>query len=192
VRLREVWVTASANRPDAVGRAFGIKKWFRLNPVYCKMQVKKLHYNSFYKAFSITSMPAQPPTSDPTDSPGTQPPQEDPFLRSVCPVTNTLDIFGDKWTLLIIRDLMLGKCRYQDLIASPERIASNILADRLKKMEGVGLVVRRAYQHRPLRYEYFLTEKGKDLGPVLEVIVQWGKRHYPGTMIFPKFERDEP
>jgi DNA-binding HxlR family transcriptional regulator len=116
---------------------------------------------------------------------------EEQFLRSVCPITNGLDIFGDKWTLLIIRDLMLGKCRYQDLISSPEGIASNILADRLKKMESIGLVTRRAYKHKPVRYEYFLTEKGKDLGPVLEAIVKWGKRHYPGTIIFPKFKRQQ-
>lgn len=116
---------------------------------------------------------------------------EERFLRSVCPISNGLDVFGDKWTLLIIRDLMLGKCRYQDLLSSPERVASNILADRLKKMESEGLVIRRAYQQKPVRYEYFLTEKGEDLAPVLEAVVQWGKRHYPGTTTFPKFERLE-
>jgi DNA-binding HxlR family transcriptional regulator len=126
---------------------------------------------------------------NPDDTPDIHAGREEQFLRSVCPITNGLDIFGDKWTLLIIRDLMLGKCRYQDLISSPEGIASNILADRLKKMESVGLVMRRAYQHKPVRYEYFLTEKGKDLGPVLEAIVRWNKRHYPGTIIFPKFKR---
>ncbi|HEV7929645.1 MAG TPA: helix-turn-helix domain-containing protein, partial [Nitrosospira sp.] len=117
------------------------------------------------------------PTLNPDDTPNLQAAHEELFLRSVCPITNGLDIFGDKWTLLVIRDLMLGKCRYQDLISSPEHIASNILADRLKKMESIGLVTRRAYQQKPVRYEYFLTEKGKDLGPVLEAIVKWGKRH---------------
>jgi DNA-binding HxlR family transcriptional regulator len=128
---------------------------------------------------------------NPDDTPDIQAAREERFLRSVCPITNGLDIFGDKWTLLVIRDLMLGKCRYQDLISSPEGIASNILADRLKKMESIGLVTRRAYQHKPVRYEYFLTEKGKDLGPVLEAIVKWGKRHYPGTIIFSKFKRQQ-
>jgi DNA-binding HxlR family transcriptional regulator len=134
-------------------------------------------------------MLVKPQTLEPKDTPNTHQTHEELFLRSVCPVTNGLDIFGDKWTLLVIRDLMLGKCRYQDLISSPEHIASNILADRLKKMESVGLVMRRAYQQKPVRYEYFLTEKGKDLGPVLEAIVRWNKRHYPGTIIFPKFKR---
>jgi DNA-binding HxlR family transcriptional regulator len=131
------------------------------------------------------------PQLEPKDIPNTHQTHEELFLRSLCPITNGLDIFGDKWTLLVIRDLMLGKCRYQDLISSPEHIASNILADRLKKMESVGLVMRRAYQQKPMRYEYFLTEKGKDLGPVLDAIVKWGKSHYPDTIIFPKFKRDE-
>jgi DNA-binding HxlR family transcriptional regulator len=116
---------------------------------------------------------------------------EEPFERSVCPITNGLDIFGDKWTLLVIRDLMLGKRRYQDLISSPEGIASNILADRLKKMESAGLVIRRAYQQKPLRYEYLLTEKGNDLRAVLEAMVKWGKTYYPGTLVFREFERGE-
>ena len=104
------------------------------------------------------------------------------FERSCCPITNGLDIFGDKWSLLIVRDLMLGKRRYQDLISSPESIASNILADRLKRLESAGLVHRRAYQQSPPRYEYILTEKGTDLKPVLEAIAAWGERYYPETM----------
>ncbi len=106
------------------------------------------------------------------------------FERSCCPITNGLDIFGDKWTLLIIRDLMLGKRRYQDLISSPENIASNILADRLKRLQAAGLIDRQAYQQNPARYEYVLTTKGKDLKPVLEAIIGWGRKHYPDTMVF--------
>ena len=109
------------------------------------------------------------------------------FERSCCPITNGLDIFGDKWTLLIIRDLMLGKRRYQDLISSPENIASNILADRLKRLQLAGLINRRAYQQNPVRYEYVLTKKGKDLKPVLEAIIGWGKKYYPDTMVFAPF-----
>ena len=107
------------------------------------------------------------------------------FERSCCPITNALDIFGDKWTLLIIRDLVLGKRRYQELIASAEKIASNILADRLKKLEAAGLVTRRAYQQKPARYEYFLTEKGESLRPVLVAIISWTQEHYPDTQVFP-------
>ena len=113
------------------------------------------------------------------------------FKRSDCPITNVLDTLGDKWTLLVIRDLVLGKRRYQEFLSSPERIASNILADRLIKLEAAGLVSRRAYQQKPARYEYLLTQKGKGLEPVLEAIIVWGKKHYPGTRVFPSVkERD--
>jgi DNA-binding HxlR family transcriptional regulator len=115
------------------------------------------------------------------------------FKRSDCPITNVLDTLGDKWTLLVIRDLVLGKRRYQEFLSSPERIASNILADRLIKLEAAGLVSRRAYQQKPVRYEYLLTKKGKGLEPVLEAIIEWGQKHYPGTRVFPAVkQRDRP
>jgi len=106
------------------------------------------------------------------------------FERSACPITNVLDILGDKWTLLVIRDLVLGKRRYQEFMSSPEKMASNILADRLKRLEAGGLVTRRTYQGNPARYEYLLTKKGKGLEPVLEAIIVWGQKHYPGTKRF--------
>lgn len=108
------------------------------------------------------------------------------FERSSCPITNVLDLLGDKWTLLVIRDLVLGKRRYQEFIDSPEEMASNILADRLNKLQTAGLVSRRAYQKNPARYEYFLTKRGKDLEPILEAIIVWGKKQYPGTKKFPR------
>ena len=111
------------------------------------------------------------------------------FKRSDCPITNVLDTLGDKWTLLVIRDLVLGKRRYQEFLSSPERIASNILADRLAKLEAAGLVTRRSYQQKPTRYEYLLTKKGNGLRPVLEAIIVWGKKHYPGTRRFPTVEQ---
>lgn len=111
------------------------------------------------------------------------------FKRSDCPITNVLDTLGDKWTLLVIRDLVLGKRRYQEFLSSPERIASNILADRLIKLEAAGLVSRRVYQQKPARYEYLLTQKGKGLEPVLEAIIVWGKKHYPGTRVFPSVKQ---
>jgi len=110
------------------------------------------------------------------------------FERSACPITNVLDILGDKWTLLVIRDLVLGKRRYQQFMSSPEKMASNILADRLKRLEAGGLVTRRTYQKNPARYEYLLTKKGKGLEPVLEAIIVWGQKHYPGTKRFPRVE----
>ena len=107
------------------------------------------------------------------------------FKRSCCPITTVLDTLGDKWTLLVIRDLVLGKRRYQEFMSSPERIASNILANRLEKLEAAGLITSRAYQQKPARYEYLLTKKGNGLRPVLEARIVWGQEHYPGTKRFP-------
>ncbi len=107
------------------------------------------------------------------------------FKRSGCPITNALDILGDKWTLLVIRDLALGKKRYQEFMASSEGIASNILADRLKQLEASGLVTRRAYQQKPARYEYVLTEKGEGLRPILRALIVWGKTHFSITKVIP-------
>ena len=111
------------------------------------------------------------------------------FERSCCPIACALDLLGDKWTLLIIRDLLLGKKRYQEFLESPERIATNILADRLKKIESAGLVIQKAYQQKPVRYEYALTKKGEDLKPILQALVRWGKTHYPDTEVFESVEK---
>ncbi|MDP1787088.1 MAG: helix-turn-helix domain-containing protein [Nitrosomonas sp.] len=110
------------------------------------------------------------------------------FERSHCPIACALDQLGDKWSLLIIRDLLLGKRRYQEFLTSPEQIATNILADRLKKLEAAGIIVQHAYQQRPVRFEYELTQKGKDLRPVLEALVNWGKVYYPGATVFKSHE----
>jgi DNA-binding HxlR family transcriptional regulator len=111
------------------------------------------------------------------------------FKRSSCPITNVLDLLGDKWTLLVIRDLVLGKRRYQDFLDSPEEMASNILADRLNKLLNAGLIIRHAYQRNPVRFEYCLTEKGKELEPILEAILVWGKKQFPGTKRFPRVKQ---
>lgn len=110
------------------------------------------------------------------------------FERSCCPITCSLDLLGDKWTLLIIRDLFLGKKRYQEFLASPEKIATNILADRLKRIEANGLVRQKIYQQNPTRYEYELTRKGEELKPVLEALIKWGRIYYPGTKVFDEVE----
>jgi DNA-binding HxlR family transcriptional regulator len=116
---------------------------------------------------------------------------ETAFPRSRCPITNTLDIIGDKWTLLVIRDLLLGKRLYGEMMQSPEGIASNILANRLHRLEQAGLIVKRAYQSNPVRCEYHLTAKGRDLKPVLQAIVAWARKHVPGVVVFPEVERHE-
>jgi len=114
------------------------------------------------------------------------------FERSCCPVSNLLDLFGDKWSLLIVRDLVLGKARYGEFAQSPEGIPSNILANRLKKLEAAGVVAKQAYSEKPVRYQYALTEKGKDLLPVLEAMVAWALKHVPGTEVFPRYRDKTP
>ncbi|HET9836425.1 MAG TPA: helix-turn-helix domain-containing protein [Rhodanobacteraceae bacterium] len=103
------------------------------------------------------------------------------FTRSPCPVANSLDIVGDKWSLLVVRDLLYGKRTYGELADSPEHIPTNILADRLKRLEAAGVITSAPYQQRPVRYAYTLTPKGRELGDVLRAFVHWGKRHIPGT-----------
>lgn len=104
----------------------------------------------------------------------------------MCPITSLLDVIGDKWTLLVIRDLFLGKRRYAQFIDSKEKIPTNILAERLKRIEEFGLVTKSPYQTNPLRFEYSLTEKGKALESVLNEMARWGLRYIKGTKLFPK------
>src|SRR6266436_2769275 len=101
--------------------------------------------------------------------------------RSPCAVACTLDLVGDKWSLLVVRDLLRGNVTYGELQNSPEGIPTNILADRLKRLEEVGLIAKSAYQEHPVRYAYELTQKGKALSDVLLALVRWGKKHIPGT-----------
>ena len=105
-----------------------------------------------------------------------------PFARSPCAVASSLDILGDKWSLLVVRDLLHGKRTYGELAMSPERIPTNILADRLERLLDAGIVSRTPYQQRPVRFAYTLTEKGNALGEVLLAFVRWGKRYIPGTV----------
>jgi DNA-binding HxlR family transcriptional regulator len=109
--------------------------------------------------------------------------------RSVCPLACTLDVIGDKWTLLVIRDLACGKRFFNEFCQSPERIATNILASRLEKLVGSGLVSKRSCPEAPNRDEYNLTAKGKSLGPVLAAVAEWGLAHIPGTkaLLVPSF-----
>jgi DNA-binding HxlR family transcriptional regulator len=103
-------------------------------------------------------------------------------LRSPCPIAGALDLLGDRWTLLVIRDLLFyGKRRFAEFLASPEGISTNILAERLERLERCGLVERRRYLERPPREEYLLTPRGHELLPVLRALIRWGKRHVPGV-----------
>jgi len=114
-------------------------------------------------------------------------PDSDSFERSPCPVANALDLFGDKWSLLIVRDIVLGKIRYGEFAQSMEGIPSNILANRLKRLEAAGVVAKQAYCEKPVRYQYELTEKGRDLVPVMEAMVDWATKHVPGVRVFPRY-----
>jgi DNA-binding HxlR family transcriptional regulator len=94
-----------------------------------------------------------------------------------CPVAKTLEIVGDRWTLLIVRDLLGGTRRFQDLQTGLPGLAPNILSDRLKLMEEHGLVGRRLYSDHPPRAEYALSAKGQELAVVIGALASWGSRH---------------
>jgi DNA-binding HxlR family transcriptional regulator len=95
-----------------------------------------------------------------------------------CPIARTLDIIGERWTILILRDLVVGGPRkFQDFERSLAGISPNTLSARLKRLEDAGIIERRFYEQHPPRAEYVLTEKGKDLRPVLRALLDWGQHH---------------
>ena len=98
--------------------------------------------------------------------------------RSGCPVSVSLEVFGDRWSLLIVRDLMVRGFRtFKDFLGAGEGIASNILADRLRKLEQAGIVRSEPEASDGRRVNYHLTEKGIDLAPVMLDLLIWGARH---------------
>jgi DNA-binding HxlR family transcriptional regulator len=104
------------------------------------------------------------------------------FKRSPCPIASALDILGDRWSLVVVRDLLFrDRHTYGELLDAPEGISTNILAERLRRLEGAGIIAKEAYQTRPRRYRYRLTEKGEALRPVLVSMVRWANMHIPGT-----------
>ena len=104
-----------------------------------------------------------------------------PGSRSACPIACSLDLLGDKWTLLIVRDLMNGKRRFADFETSPEGIPTNTLSERLRRMEINSMIEKVQYAQHPPRFEYYLTKKGKALLPVLNELCRWANQHVPGT-----------
>lgn len=104
-----------------------------------------------------------------------------PARRSPCPVAATLDLIGDKWTLLVIRDLFAGKSRFRDLVALLEGIATNILVNRLHRLREAALVEVKSSPQRTCSLEYYLTERGRSLLPILIVLRDWGLANEPGT-----------
>jgi DNA-binding HxlR family transcriptional regulator len=103
------------------------------------------------------------------------------MLRSPCPVACLLDICGDRWTLLVIRDLMFGRSRFKDFTASPEGIPTNILSDRLNRLLRHGLAEQVPAEDGSQRMGYRLTDKGRALRPVLESMRDWGLKWEPST-----------
>jgi DNA-binding HxlR family transcriptional regulator len=101
--------------------------------------------------------------------------------RSSCPIACALDLIGDRWTLLVLRDLMLGKQRFSEFLRSAESIPTNVLTERLKRLEGAGLIARTPYQDNPPRSAYALTAAGESLAPVIRAIHDWGLSAFPGT-----------
>jgi DNA-binding HxlR family transcriptional regulator len=98
-----------------------------------------------------------------------------------CSIARSLEVVGERWTLLVLRDLTFGLRRYDELRRSLG-IAPNVLADRLGRLTDEGLVVRRLYQHSPERFEYVLSDKGRGLAPVLFHLAKWGDLHYPSPL----------
>ncbi|MBN9432925.1 MAG: helix-turn-helix transcriptional regulator [Bosea sp.] len=111
-------------------------------------------------------------------------------FRSQCPIASALDLFGDRWSLVVLRTIFAGAHRFGELAAASERISTNILADRLERLEAFGLIEKRLYQQAPERHEYRLTRRGADLLPVLQALARWGVAHIPERWQLPPWFAD--
>lgn len=107
--------------------------------------------------------------------------------RSPCPIACSLDVLGDKWTLLVIRDLYFGRTRFKDLSASPESPPTNILSERLSRLLEAGIIKQVAASDGTKHRAYELTQKGLELLPVLEKMRDWGLKWIPKTKVGEKF-----
>jgi DNA-binding HxlR family transcriptional regulator len=100
------------------------------------------------------------------------------YRQKDCPVARALDVIGEKWTLMILRDLLRkGPLRFQDIETGLTGVAPNTLSARLKTLEAERVIATRLYERHPPRYEYLLTDKGKALGPVLKALYAWGSSY---------------
>ena len=112
------------------------------------------------------------------------------MFRSQCPISTALDIFGDKWTLLVVRDLLFnGKKTYGEFLDSEERIATNILADRLSMLERANIILRKKHPDSKAKVLYSLTDKGIDLISVLVEIIAWSEKYHEVHPYARKFAR---
>lgn len=111
-------------------------------------------------------------------------PSDEKMRDTGCPVAFALDTFGDRWTLLIIRDLLL-KCKdsYSEFLDGDEAIATNILADRLKQLESAAIVEKSRDQENRRRFRYRLTQKGRELAPIILEMISWSARYDANTIV---------
>lgn len=108
------------------------------------------------------------------------------IVRSDCPIANALDLWGDKWSLLIMRDILLkGKCHYGQFLQSGERVSTNILADRLQRLEQAGTITKRQDSDKKTRFVYAPTTKGLDMLPLIVEISLWSLLYNPQTFLEP-------
>src|SRR5438128_4908212 len=110
------------------------------------------------------------------------------YDEQVCSIARALEIVGDRWTLLIVRDAFLGLKRFQEF-ETELRLPKKVLAERLQRLVDEGVLETRAYQTRPERHEYLLTEKGRGLWRVLAQLLMWGDEHYVGDAGPPRILR---
>lgn len=101
--------------------------------------------------------------------------------RSECPISSAMDVFGDKWSLVIIRDLFSGKTTYSEFLDSPEKISTNILSSRLRQLEAHGIISTSSKNERTGKSMYTLTDRGQQLHPVLDAIADWALENIKGT-----------
>ena len=105
-------------------------------------------------------------------------------VRSECPVASSLDILGDKWTLLVVRDLLDGRTRFSEFERSPEGIPTNILSERLRRLVDAGLVEARS-RGETSRFDYHPTAAARSLRPTLLALAEWGNAHLDDTWVPP-------
>ena len=99
--------------------------------------------------------------------------------QDYCPVARTLNVVGDRWTMLVLRELSRGRKRYSKLLETLDGISTNLLAERLKKLEDAGMIYQVPYSEHPPRFEYRLTDKGRAFVPVLQALRDYGERWEP-------------
>ncbi|MGC4888912.1 MULTISPECIES: winged helix-turn-helix transcriptional regulator [unclassified Micromonospora] len=100
------------------------------------------------------------------------------YAHQTCSLARSLEVVGERWTMLVLRDVLVGRRRFDELVASLG-VTRTVLTQRLRLLVAEGVLERRAYQQRPERFEYHLTAKGRELTPVVAQLMWWGDRHYP-------------